>query len=101
MKVEDIDPRCRQLQHVSIGVNGAGGRYLVQLNLNSLGSCFFSFVPNASDGLLEYGLLEAFASREVGRAFSSVTSFPVAPGPLRDVNGKRNGGIAEFRYESV
>lgn len=69
----------------------------VQLNLNSLGSIRFSLTPKASDGLLEYGLLVLFASWEPGRAFSSLTSAPLATGPFRDVNGSRNGGIGYMR----
>ena len=63
----------------------------LQLSLNSLGSCFFSLTPNAIEDLLWYGL-EVCASRELGRAFSSLTSTPLGTG-FREVKGIRNGGM--------
>lgn len=69
------------------------GCQAIQLSWNSFGSSLLSFVPSDNEGLLEYGLFDAFTSRELGLAFSSETSAPLA-GPLRDVKGIRNGGMA-------
>lgn len=74
---------------------GDGGRYsplsLTELNLNSLGSTFFSLMPSANEGLsLPYGLW-TLPSTEFGRKFSSVVG--VGAVGRFEVKGMRKGGM--------
>lgn len=66
-------------------------RRRIQLNLNSLGSIFFSLSPKANEGLSRYGLV-TLESLGVGRAFSSSAGSVLTMGRL-DVKGIRKGGM--------
>lgn len=97
LSVGDGGRYCPSLSTAAYNQRGSQSkmRQRVQLSLNSFGSIFFSLIPSARDGLLEYGLRVSFESWEAGRAFSSLTSVPLTTGPLREVNGSRNGGMSD------
>ena len=63
----------------------------IQLNLYSREFSFFSFMFNASEDLLWYGLA-APEPCDAGLAFSSLTSAPFGTG-FFEVKGIRNGGM--------